>query len=488
MGNTIIAALMTLLGPLIAIAVPVYAIFVVALLIYDERDPSTTLLWAFVLLTFPGIGLVLYLLFGRNWKRISRSDRRLMHAQEIGRSQLEPLYDRWADAAAEHMAKQPVLASRIAHSITRQNGTRVLPATNFQLMPAGSIKFPALFADIERATSSVHLEYFIWECDELTGQLCELLAKKVAEGVEVRVLYDWVGSYPFKKDQLKRLKVAGGQVHADIAHISKINYRNHRKMAIIDGRIGYTGGMNMGKEYIDGLPRYESWRDTHVRFEGPLVAELQRMFSEQWYRVTEQSLFASRYFPELQVAEGERVVFSQLTTSGPESPLEEIRNAFMLAILSAEKCVRIQSPYFVPDDPIMQALIAQSLSGVEVDFMMTGLPDKKIAWNAAFSYIDDFVDAGGVMRQYMAGFFHAKAMTIDGAIATIGTTNFDIRSFMLHDELSIFFYDREVAEAQDAVFAADIEKCRIVDESIYGDFGRLIRFRNAFMRLWSRLL
>ncbi len=478
----------TFIGAFTAVIIPLYAVFVVALLIYDERDPSTTLAWALLLLTLPGLGLVLYLLFGRNWKRISESDRRLAKARELGSSQLAPLYAEWAEAGARHLESQPVFATRLAHAITRQNGTGLLPATQFRLMTKGADKFPALFEDIERATESIHLEYFIWESDELTGRLCELLARKVAEGVQVRVLYDWVGSLPFKKHQLNALKAAGGKVYPDIAHLSRVNYRNHRKMAIIDGRIGYTGGMNMGQEYIDGLPRYESWRDTHVRFEGPLVAELQRMFAEQWFRVVRESLFAERYFPPLSVAEDARVFWSQMTYSGPESPLEEIRNAFLLAIFSAEERVRIQSPYFVPDEPILQALVTQALAGVEVDFMMTGVPDKRIAWNAAFSYIDDLVEAGGRMRQYTAGFFHAKAMTIDGKVAVIGTTNFDVRSFMLHDELSVFIYDAQVAEEQDAAFELDAQDSCDITESTYGNFSRWQKFRNALARLSSRLL
>ena len=473
---------------LIAAALAFNALLVVFVLIYDERDPSTTLAWALLLFTFPGLGLLLYIICGRNWRSIGRRDTTLANANRLGDEQLRPIYDAWSRQASEHLATQPLFASRLARAITRQNDTRLLPCKNLTIMPEGAIKFPALFADIERATDSIHLEYFIWESDEMTGRLCDLLARKITEGVQVRVLYDWIGSMPFRKQQLAALKAAGGSVRADIAHWSRLNYRNHRKMAIIDGRICYTGGMNMGQEYIDGKPRYESWRDTHVRFEGPLVTELQRLFCEQWYCVTQESLFIDRYFPKLTITGEERTVWSQLAYSGPETPFLAIRNAYLLAISAAEKTVRIQSPYFVPDEPIAEALNTQSLAGVEVDFMMTGIPDKKIAWNAAFSYIDDFVEAGGRMHQYMAGFFHAKAMTIDGAVAIIGTTNFDIRSFMLHDELSLFFYDAEVAEEQDRYFAADREKCQVVDHSTYDGFSAARKFSNAFARLWSRLL
>jgi len=377
---------------------------------------------------------------------------------------------------------------RISTAITSQNGTRPLPCTGLVIYDRGADKFPALFDDISAATESIHLQYFIWEHDELTGRLCELLAEKVRAGVEVRVLYDWVGSIAYKKSQLRDLEAAGAQVHADAAHWSRLNYRNHRKMAIIDGRIAYTGGMNMGQEYIDGKPRYASWRDTHVRFGGPLVAELQRLFVQRWFRITRESLYTERYFPALSTDDGGRVIWGQLSHSGPESRWQAIRNAFLLTIVSADERVWIQSPYFVPDEAIIEALVAQSLAGTDVRFMMTGVPDKKIAWNAAFSYIDEIVEAGGRMFQYDAGFFHAKAMTIDGEVAIIGTTNFDIRSFMLHDELSMFFYSAEVAAEQDAIFERDVVHCHEVLPEHYEGFGRIRRFRNALARLSSRLL
>jgi cardiolipin synthase len=219
-----------------------------------------------------------------------------------------------------------------------------------------------------------------------------------------------------------------------------------------------------------------------------LVADLQRLFVQRWYRLTREPLFSERYFPSLGIDDGGRVVFGQLSHSGPESRWQAVRNAFLLSIVSAQERVWIQSPYFVPDEAILEGLVSQSLAGVDVRFMMTGVPDKKIAWNAAFSYIDEIVDAGGRMLQYDAGFFHAKAMTIDGQIAIIGTTNFDIRSFMLHDELSMFFYSAEIAAEQDAIFEQDILASHEVLPEHYQELGRIRRFRNALARLSSRLL
>lgn len=474
---------------ILLIAFYVYVLLVILALIAEERDPSTTLAWVLTLVIFPGVGLLLFLAFGRNLSRSGRTDRRRREAQELAREALSPFYDRWADGARVAIDALPSGLRRLPTLIERQNRTRPLPATDLEIFVAGGAKFARLLEDIASATDHVHLQYFIWESDELTARVCDLLAEKARQGVEVRVLYDWVGTLPYGKRQLRLIVEAGGQVRADAAHWSRFNYRNHRKIAVIDGRIGYTGGMNMGSEYIDGKPRYASWRDTHCRFGGPLVAELQCLFAERWYRESGENLFGERYLPaDLGLDGAARVSYGQVCHSGPESHREEVRNAFLVAIAAAEDRVRVQSPYFVPDEAIMQALITQALAGVDVEFMMTGVPDKKIAWSAAFSYIDEFIESDGRMYQYDAGFFHPKCVTVDGAIGVIGTTNFDIRSFLLHDELSVFFYDAHVAERIEAAFEADKGLCHVVDHDAYDRMGRMRKFRNALARLASRLL
>jgi len=473
---------------LLAIAFYAVCIGLVLVLIYEERDPSTTLAWVLIFVLFPGVGILLYVLFGRNWRNIGHADRKRIAALARGHSMLTPIYDRFAERSRAFCEASPPIVGRLISAIHAQNQTNPLPCTDVEVFSQGADKFARLLADIEAATDHVHLNYFIWEQDELTGRFCDLLAEKLAQGVEVRVMYDFVGSVPYGKSQLHQLRHAGAKVTADAAQWQKLNCRNHRKIAVIDGRIGYTGGMNMGQEYIDGKPRYESWRDTHVRFTGPLVAELQRLFVERWVRTTGEALFSARYFPEIAAPPSETTVWAQIVHSGPESQWLAVRNAFLLAISSADRKIRIQSPYFVPDGGIEGALIAQSLGGIDSHLMMTGVPDKKIAWWAAFTYVDDFVKAGGAVSLYQAGFFHPKTMTIDGEIAVIGTTNFDIRSFELHDELSIFFYDRPIAEKLDTIFDADLAMCTEVTMDDVDAVAPGERMRNALARLSSRLL
>lgn len=471
------------LGP----ALYVVAVLIMLTLVYDERDPSTTLAWLMILIVLPGVGLVLYFFFGRNWRYLGRRNRRKLLATEHGHRIIRPAYERYAAQAAQHVHDDP-LSGRLSRSIQTQNGTRILPCSHLEIMASGAQKFERLMFDIESAERFIHLEYFIWENDDLTAALCALLAEKVSQGVEVRVLYDWMGSLPYGKSQLRKLAAAGAQVRADAAQWRKINYRNHRKIVVVDGAVAYTGGMNVGQEYIDGGSRFETWRDTHVRFGGPLVLELQRLFCQRWYEVTAEDLFSETYFAPLPADDPPDMVWAQLATSGPESSWETIRHAFVLAISSAQTRVWVQSPYFVPDQGVMDALVSQSLASVDVRFMMTAHPDKKLPWWAAFSYLGTFTHAGGRAYQYDAGFFHAKAVTIDGHIAALGTANFDIRSFALHDELMIFFYDEGVARAQDAIFEEDLERCHMVTADDLHDRGRLFRFRNALARLASRMM
>lgn len=476
----------TIFAAVSALALHLVVLVVVLSLIYDERDPATTLAWIIVLFSLPGIGIVLYFMFGRNWRQIGKRNTRRLAAFERGHKLIRPLYEQYA-ADARQLSSDP-LYRRLVRAIQTQNATRPVPCAHLEIMVDGAEKFARLYQDIEAAEHFVHLEYFIWENDDLTRHFCDLLANKVAQGVEVRVLYDWVGSLPYGKSQLKKLRAAGAQVHADSAQWHKVNYRNHRKIAVVDGVVAYTGGMNMGAEYIDGGSRFETWRDTHLRFGGPLALEMQRLFCQRWYEVAEEDLFEMRYFPEHAALDPRELVWAQVAVSGPESRWEAIRQAFVLAIASASTQVRVQSPYFVPDQGVMDALSAQSLAAVDVRFMMTGHPDKKIAWWAGMSYLYELTRSGARAYQYQAGFFHCKAVTIDGKVAALGTANFDIRSFMLHDELMVFFYDEGVAAAQDALFEQDLERCAMVTADNLHDMGRRIRFRNALARLTSKVL
>ncbi|MDZ4168758.1 MAG: cardiolipin synthase [Coriobacteriia bacterium] len=471
---------------LILLAIAVYAVAVIVTLIYEERDPSTTLAWILVLLLVPVLGVGLYLLFGRDLRRSGARDRRRQEATALAAEALREVRGCYRFADTE-TAADPLFAG-VSRAIERFNGTTALPCVDLQIFSTGDEKFARLLEDIEGAKRFVHLQYFIWESDDLTQQVCDLLARKVHEGVEVRVLYDWIGSAPYGKKQLKALRAAGAQVRPDRADWRKLNFRNHRKTVVIDGRIAYTGGMNMGREYADGGRRFDVWRDTHVRFEGPLVHDVHALYCSRWYRVTGESLFDAERFPEPEPLPESGWVWAQLAFSGPESQWQALRHVLLFAISHANASVRVQSPYYVPDQTIADALAASAFAGIDVKLMMAGVHDKRLPWWAAFSYLDELVAAGATVLQYEAGFLHAKAVTVDGRLASIGTTNFDYRSFALHDELQLFFYDAAIARRQEALFDADSLCCRELTGEVLARIGPLARFRNAVARLFSRAL
>ena len=298
-------------------------------------------------------------------------------------------------------------------TIRKENGAYPLPADSVEIFATGAEKFAHLERDLAAATSFIHMEYFIWEQDELTARITQILLDRLAAGVEVRMLYDYIGSISFKKDELHKLADAGARVSADVKYLFKLNYRNHRKIVVIDGVIGYTGGMNIGQEYIDGGKRFPSWRDTHLRLTGQAVAELEKLFALRWFEDEHEDLLGDRHLPPTIDAPLDGQVLTQLVAHTIEDPWEAGRRSHMIAISQAQRTLNIQSPYFVPDPGIYDAMINAALSGVDVRFMMTGLIDKKLPFWAAQTYYEPLLRAGAHVYLYEAGFFHAKTIAID---------------------------------------------------------------------------
>lgn len=360
----------------------------------------------------------------------------------------------------------------------------MLPATTLEIFATGAEKFARLKQDLAAARRFIHLEYFIWEQDELTAEITAILLERLAAGVAVDIMYDYIGCITFKKDELKRLAAAGAKVSADVTSAMKMNYRNHRKIAVIDGEIGYTGGMNMGQEYIDGGKRFATWRDTHLRLTGQAVAELQKLFAMRWFEDEHEDLLRDEYLPAPDGAGGAGVL-TQTVAHTIEDPWEASRRAHMTAIASARHSLRIQSPYFVPDQAMFENLMNAALRGVDVKFMMTGKLDKKLPFWAAQTYYGPLLEAGVRIFLYEAGFFHAKTIAVDSLLGAVGTMNMDTRSLRLHKELMVWIYDEEKALEMERTFDSDLEVCREVTLGDVAAVPKITRFRNSFARLFS---
>jgi len=469
----------------------IYWLVLVLLLISDDREPAITIAWLFILIFLPVIGVFFYVIFGRDWKVVAQRKGWVATLHRIEIDAVCPLYNRNAAAQARFEREWgDTMAVHVSRAITAENVSTILPASSVELYTRGADKFARLKQDLAGARRFIHLQYFIWEQDELTAELTAILLDRLAAGVEVRIMYDWIGCISFKKHELKRLAKAGADVRADVTDLARVNYRNHRKIVVIDGEIGYTGGMNVGQEYIDGGKRYASWRDTHLRLTGQAVAGLQKLFASRWFerRKHHEDLFGERYMPVPDPDAGERGTLVEIAAQGVEDQWSAARRAHMVAMGQAEESIWVQSPYFVPDYSVYDIMINAALSGIDVRLMMTGIPDKPIALWAAQTYYRKLIEAGAHVYLYQAGFFHAKTIIIDGMIAAVGTMNMDQRSLKLHKELMVWVFDRDFARQVGDSFVADMENCHEVTLDDVLSIGRLRRFRNQAARLFSNVL
>ena len=463
---------------------------VVIALATDDRDPSTVLAWLFVIMLVPVIGIIAYFFIGRNYRRASRKrTETLTEMNRLAERSLGPTLvanAEFSNAAIGRMEGTP--GARVESTGRHENGIVPLPADSVEIYAAGSQKFPALLAEMATAEKYIHLMYLIWEQDELTAKVTEVLLDRLEAGVQVHIIYDWLSCITYKKGELKRLAAAGALVVPCFKHLSHINYRNHMKMVIIDGKSLYSGGMNMGQEYIDGGPRFAVWRDTSFRMTGPVVTPYLMLFASTWLLNGRTEDLVTGYAAEPsphRPGEGTPV---QVLHSSVATDFKTIRDVFIIALTNARRRIWIQSPYFVPDEPLITAMCASAEAGVDVRFMMTGVPDKKVPFYAAHAYYPQLLRAGVRVYQYKAGFLHAKTVTVDDQFSLIGTCNWDIRSFILHDEVVSIFYDETIARNYATQYEKDIADCMLVTPEYLASFTGGQKFRNSIYRLFSRLL
>lgn len=475
--------------PILAPLLVVYWAIVTLTIIGEDRDPTESIAWIAVLVLLPVIGLVFYFFAGRDWKGWLQSRKWFQDWFRMRMSFMERVYANQASFDAEWRRRaRATLSGRVAQAIEAANLAPVLPATSFDIHPSGEEYFPVLIADLASAKTSIHMQYFIWEHDQLTAEITEVLLDRLRAGVEVRILNDLLGCLVYNKEELRRLKDAGAQVAYDMKQLGRLNYRNHRKIAMIDGVIGHSGGVNIGQEYIDGGKHYPAWRDTGLRMTGPAVVDLAKLFADRWYEVRREPLYRDEYFVAGRQNAGGDALAVQTVAHGVEDPHESARRAHMTAIAGASRRVWLQSPYFIPDPGTYDALINAALSGVDLRLMMTDWPDKKTALRAAESFYLPLLRAGGRIFRYTKGFFHAKSLTVDGVASAVGTMNLDVRSLKLHKEIMVWCYEPAVAARCEQIFEEDLRDCReITLEEVEGWTG-IHRWVNSAARLGSNLM
>jgi len=459
------------------------------LLMSDEREPAEQFAWLFLVWALPLIGLTMYFIFGRDWRKKDGS--RMALYKKYFMPVMTPIYDAYKPAVDRFEANEASTAQlKIVNTIESLNLASPLPVRDIKLFSNGQGFFDAMCEDMAGAKRFIHHQYFIWERDELTRKMADIMLERLANGVEVRIVYDWMGTLPFKKDEMKELKAAGALIYEDMKHLDSVNYRNHRKITVIDAEIGYNGGFNIGQEYIDGGKHYPSWRDSGLRYTGPGVAELQKWFAGRWFALhNRENLLNEKYLPAEDLSLNENApTIIQVVAQAAEDPYGSAALAHMVAMGAAEKTLRIQSPYFVPDAPMLNAMVGAALSGVDVQFMMTGMPDHQTAWLAARTYYPKLLDAGARIFRYDAGFFHAKTMSVDGKYCAVGTMNMDRRSFDLQKEMMTWVHNGDIARQLEAQFDIDREQCTEVTQAEIDGYTSTQRLVQRTYRLMSHIL
>ena len=468
-----------------------YALSIAVFLIRENRSPQSTFAWLFLMLLFPVIGLVLYTLFGRGWKAFSRKGQ--LHTLTEGTS--------LAQRRTALTEQQPMLLAALSNTTTGEYARLAqmlwtsarAPLTlrnQLEILQDAQEKYPRLMTDLRAAAGSIHMVYYEWASDAFTEEVAEVLAAKVASGVDVRILYDPVGSLRMLSSRyLRSMRTAGIQVHAysPLYYLHTISYRNHRKIAVIDGRIGYSGGLNMTEKHLSGPEGFTGWRDTHARVSGEATLALQTVFLTMWYNTTGENLFDDRYFPSLNSASGKLPI--QVVSAGPDSQWKAIQQSYMAMVTLARHHVYLQSPFLIPDAGLAEVMKAAALAGITVCVMIAPRGGEgQLAYRAGMTYARDLAEAGVRVLLYQGAYFHAKTVTVDSTVCCIGSANMDIRSFSINYETNLIVYDESITRELEADFRDDMRHCVDFSASAYDEQPGRTRLIDSMMRLCSPLL
>lgn len=453
----------------------------------EKRDISAAWAWLFVMLLLPGIGFIIYLFFG--WKLNQRQIFDLKAQKRLGISDM-------AEYQKRNPKNKPTLDTNLENDLVQMflnTDNAILTTKNdLKIFTDGHEKFNSLFEDLKKAKHHINIEYFTIYDDQLGKKLRKILVQKAREGVQVRVLYDLFGSKGSKQKFFKELIQAGGEVtpfmKSKLGYYSfRINFRNHRKIVVIDGSVGYIGGFNIGDQYLGRNKRFGNWRDTHLRLEGSVVLQLQSRFFMDWNASAKRQKvqFSLDYFPQSNVQNN---IPMQIVSSGPENDVQKIKQGYIKMIMGAKHSIWIETPYFIPDDALMEALLIAIRSGIEVRIVIPQMPDHPFVYRATEYYVQQLLKAGALIYSYQNGFMHAKTIVVDNMITSVGSANWDIRSFKLNFEANAFMYDPKVAEQIIATIKNDLKDARELDEEYFKQQSSWKKFRQLASRLISPIL
>ena len=464
-------------------------VVVFGFLLVERREPTATLAWLLAVVFLPAVGVILYLVIGRT--KLTRSRTRLLEVQERV-AQVSQCHDRlWCPAPlrgpSDFVDSFLALGARIAN-------LPASPGNACEVLVNASAAYPSIVEAILAARDHIHVEFYIFKDDDVGVRLRDVLAHRARDDIEVRVVVDGVGSMALPRDFWTPLERAGGKV-AVFSPVSilrrlrrrdRVDFRNHRKIVVVDGRVGFTGGINIGKEYLGLDPHVGAWRDTHIRIEGPAVLALQHTFAEDWLWAAEELIEDARYYPEPDHAPGDALV--QIVDSGPDRRWAPIHRLYVQAIAMAKRRVYITNAYFVPDRVMGEALITAALRDVDVRVLLPRNSDNKLVTLAGRGNFGPLLAAGVRIYEYHTGFVHAKTLLVDDQLGTIGSANMDVRSFRLNFEVNAFVLDARFCQTLAQHFEADLADANEVDAEAWRSLPHWRRVLYTSARLLSPLL
>lgn len=433
------------------------------------------------------MGALLYILLGRvvRKRRVSR------HKQVRQEKTEEILMDIQVRPSAEDVeqAGDIPMNKKLARLLLNDADAPLTLNNRSEVLTNGRKTFRALFSALETAKDHIHLEYYIFHNDAIGRDILNLLMRKASEGVKVRVLVDGLGNRSLEK-RFGELRKAGiemaGFYPVRFPFLSRrLNLRNHRKIVVIDGRVGFLGGLNVGDEYLSRNKKIGFWRDTFLKLEGDAVNSLQTVFFNDWYVGTHEDISGPRYYPHPPRLGNQ---LTQIAATGPDSDWGSMLEIFFVALTSAEKTIYIETPYFIPDEGSVMALKTAALSGLDVRIILMGIPDHKITYWASLSYVEELLESGVRIYRYTKGILHAKVLILDSEIGVVGSTNFDIRSFSLNFEISAFIYNCAFANRLEEDFHQDLDDSEEIVLEDYKLRPLSNRIKESSARLFSPLL
>ncbi|MBL0743584.1 cardiolipin synthase [Chryseolinea lacunae] len=458
-------------------------------ILLDNRNPVKSIAYIMLLTFLPVLGLVVYYFFGRDYRK-----QRIFNLKAVGALPLMerfwstnmPEFEKRFERCEAHVGDLIAPAKLIFNlhqGLLSENNT-------VELLVNGEQKFPRVFEALEAAQHHIHIEYYIFTYDNVGRKVVDILMRKAKAGVEVRLVIDDMGSKNNKR-MVRRLKRAGIDVHrfmpVTFPFAAQANFRDHRKIIVVDGKVGFLGGINMDDRYLNNGKHKLFWRDTHMRVEGPLLSQLQLQFLLSWHFTARKTFpLTPPYFENSNPENG--TVRATMVASGPDSPRPFCMEAILAAINRANKSIRIATPYFIPSDQIMTALLMAASNGVDVQLMLPGKTDSYIVQHASFSYLKPLLRGGVRVFLYERGFMHAKTITIDDQLAIVGTVNMDTRSFYINFEMAALVYDPKFCHDLDQAFDEDLQYSRVLNYNMWTDRFILYRIVDSICRLLTPIL